>query len=55
MLYNAASALCTSTAQHFALLPLNSLSKGLAPIAVSTATSLEGTRQGMAQGEHSHG
>jgi hypothetical protein len=50
-LWNSASALCTSSWHFFALIPLNSLSRGLAPIAISTATTLEGTRQGMAQGE----
>jgi hypothetical protein len=49
--WNAASAVCTSGWHFFALIPFNSLSKGLAPIAISTATTLEGTRQGMAQGE----
>lgn len=49
--WNAASALCTSGWHFFALIPFNSLSRGLAPIAISTATTLEGTRQGMAQGE----
>ncbi len=49
--WNAASALCLSGWHFFALIPFNSLSRGMAPIAISTATTLEGTRQGMAQGE----
>ena len=54
IIHNTASALCSSTWHFFALIPVGALSKGLAPIAISTATTLEGSRRGLAQVE-THG